>query len=465
MNEYKTLLKNTEGINHLEDQEFDFLLTRGKVQGHSKGSFVFRAGESAEDLIIVLSGKIRIFFSQNNETREVSTIQPGEITGRLPYSRMTHNTGSGQAITDVKTFHLNAEHFPEMIMEHHSLTEALVHVMSSRIRNFTAINMQQEKLLSLGKLSAGLAHELNNPASAMVRSSSTLIDHLKLIPGHFKDVMNMRVNPDQVEAISTWLFELVSNPHPAMTMMQKAALEDDLTDALEEAGSEEAIELAETLASFGVTLDSLEKVKEITGPQAFKTTLRWIGDNLLTDRVVNEINASALRIAELIKSIKEYSYMDRPKDRQKVDVGAGLESTLRMLAHKARANKVSIQTDFKPNLPEVEGFPGELNQVWTNLIDNALDAMSEQGGVLLIRTEYCEPHVNIHIIDNGPGIPDDVKSSVFDPFFTTKPIGKGTGLGLDIVSKIMGRHRGKVELKSKPGETEFIVSLPTIPKV
>jgi signal transduction histidine kinase len=204
----------------------------------------------------------------------------------------------------------------------------------------------------------------------------------------------------------------------------------------------------------------VERLHSITGPVDFSPTLHWIVDNLTTEKSVKEINASAMRIAELIGSIKEYSHMDRTKDRQAVDVNHGLQSTLKMLAHKARANKVEVDLALSEELPELSGFPGELNQVWTNLIDNALDAMETTGGILKVETAFCDPRVEITITDTGVGIPEEMKNKIFDPFFTTKSIGKGTGLGLDIANKIILQHKGRVEVESQPGNTRFKLSLP-----
>lgn len=458
------ILKQNQHLAHLPEASLRFLTDKGRITPIKKGDFIFQKDLPANDLIFICSGYFRIYASQKDEQREIARLEPGDITGVLPYSRMTHAQGYCVALEDGEVLLLDKKHFPEMIARRHDLTEALVHLMSSRIREFTTNSMQNEKLMSLGKLSAGLAHELNNPAAAMVRSSAALSDHLKLMPDNFKAVLNMKVSPAQVEEVTTLITDIAGRAHAPLPLMERTRREDQLTDLLDAYDFQEALETAEELVDFGITPEDIQRLHGITGPDAFGPTLKWIVDNLTTERSVKEINASARRIAELIGSIKEYSHMDSNKDRQNVDVNHGLRSTLKMLEHKARANKVTILDELDEDNPMVDGFPGELNQVWTNFIDNALDAMETTGGSLTVKTERCDHSVDVTIQDTGVGIPPEVKNKIFDPFFTTKSIGKGTGLGLDIANKIIQRHKARVEIESEPGNTRFTLSFPTTSK-
>lgn len=454
------ILRSNEVLAHLNDKSLSYLLERGQVKKIQGGDFIFRKDEPSDELIIVMAGQVRVYVVQQDAQREVSRLNPGDMTGLLPYSRMTHASGYGQATKDSEVLLLHRMHFREMIADQHALTEALVQFMSSRIRNLTTINMQNEKLLSLGKLSAGLAHELNNPASAMVRSSTALLEHLKLVPESFKSIMAMKVHSEQVEQVSQWLFNILTREKPSLGMLERGEREDDICDQLADFGFAGAAEAAEELVDFAVNANDLVRLSEITGPPNFIPTLKWITDNLTTEKVVAEINASAVRIAELIQSIKRYSYMDQSKDRQSVDVNEGIRNTMQLLRHRMKGGKITLQEDLDAELPKINAFPGELNQVWTNLIDNALDAMEATGGSLSVSTCYCAPNVEVRIADTGEGIPEDEVSKIFDPFYTTKPIGKGTGLGLDIVSKIMQQHGAQISVQSKPGNTEFLIKFP-----
>ncbi len=458
---YIEILKQNENLSSVPEGDLDWLLTSGETIQLKKGDFIFRPNEPADHFIFIFTGGFRIYIEQQNAQREITRIMPGEITGVLPYSRLKTSTSFGQALEDSSFIQVHRSHFVEMITAHHALTEALVHHMSSRIRNLTTITMQNEKLMSLGKLSAGLAHELNNPAAAMVRSSSTLLRHLKLIPEHFKNVLSMRVDLKAVEEVSALIFEMVQRSPAALGLLERSQRENELSGVLDNCSFEgDTVETAEELVEFGITPEDLERLCGITGDKAFEPVLKWIIDNLTTERVVGEINESAVRISELIGSIKEYSHMDSVKDRQAVHINQGLKSTLRMLKHKANGKSVEIVEDFDVSIPAVMGFPGELNQVWTNLIDNAFDAMETTGGQVTIKTIFCDPFVDVYITDTGSGISEDIMSKIFDPFFTTKAMGKGTGLGLDVVNKIIMHHRARIDVNSKPGKTEFKISLP-----
>jgi signal transduction histidine kinase len=456
-------LRLSDTLSPLPESELRFLADCGKVIELEKGDSLFRKDDAADEAYFILSGKIRVFLEQNAEKREVALLVPGDISGVLPYSRMVKATGFGVAVDASTVLAVHRNCFREMINQHPELTEALVHFMASRIRTFTAMRMQNEKLISLGKLSAGLAHELNNPAAAMVRSSEALISHLHLVPDNFKMVMKAEIKPEIVDVVNAWLFDIIENPKAKLTLMQRNKVQDELGDYLDDLNFTNAYELAETLVDHGIYLNDVETMRSHTGEKGFQPTLRWVISNLTTEQLVSEIRDSAQRIAGLIHSIKEYSHMDRINDRQLVNLNDGMRSTLRMLHHKVKSSKVVVDDQLNDTIPMISGFPGELNQVWTNIIDNALDAMDEQGGgTLIVKTEWCEPFVKIYIEDSGPGIPEEIQTRIFDPFFTTKKIGKGTGLGLDIVNKILVQHRADVQVNSKPGSTIFEISIPAV---
>ncbi|MCZ4408918.1 ATP-binding protein [Cryomorphaceae bacterium 1068] len=460
MNLIQEFRKN-ESLQDIADKHLQFMVDHGEVRSYKKGDFIFKAGDSADELLYILSGRFRLILTQNGEQREVAMMTQYDISGVLPYSRMTHAQGAAECREDAEIFAMDRKHFREMIVNHEPLAEALVHHMASRIRSFTKLRMQDEKLISLGKLSAGLAHELNNPASAMVRSSEELSKHLKLLPDGFKQVMKSNLDPDKVDKVNDWLFSILDHERPSLTLMERNDREDEVSDLLEEYGIDDPFELSEECVDYGLSGDDIESLHELTGEGDFHTVIHWVVNNLSTERMVEEIHTSAERISTLIGSIKEYSHMDRSQDRQDVDINSGLKSTITMLRHKAKNAQIEIEEAYCDGIPHLSGMPGELNQVWTNIIDNALDAM-EGGGTLRIQTDWVEPNVCIKISDTGSGIPEEIQSQIFDPFFTTKSVGKGTGLGLDIVNKIVARHSGRIDLKSKPGHTEFTITLPAV---
>ncbi len=440
--------------------QIEWMLANGEVTEYKEGDILFQSGSPTDHLIIIESGEFRLSLSSNNEVRFVGELVPKMVTGVLPYSRMTHASGLAIAKEPSRILTLHRDKFPEMIREHYELTAALVHQMTDRARRFTTSQLQNEKLMSLGKLSAGLAHELNNPASAIVRSAQALQKHLQLVPESFKMVMTIDATEAQVDAVNDLLFNKIEQGEKEMSLMERTELEDDLADWLEDHGVEDGYEIAGTLVGFSFTIEELEGVTEEIPETHFAGVIKWINDNLTTDKMVGEIAEAAARIAELVKSVKGYTHMDRAKDMQKFDIHPGLTSTLTMLKHKIKQNQIEVVKDFCQELNPVMGLPGEINQVFTNIIDNALDAMEKEGGTLTIRTWNDGNFARIDIQDSGPGIPEDILGRIFDPFFTTKEMGKGTGMGLDVVNKIVTKHKGMISAKSEPGKTVFELCFP-----
>lgn len=465
MKELLTFLKGLEPLEKVPDEQLTWLIDHSEVRTIEKQQDAFSPGESADHLFIVLEGKLNIKLQREGGVRQLGELVAGDISGVLPYSRMTTTAARATAITAAKALVLHRSLFQEMIKENFELTQAFVQVMTTRIRNFTTLQIQNEKLMSLGKLSAGLAHELNNPASAIVRSSQALREHLKSQPESFKKVMGIKMTDEKVDFVNDLLFSKMANSTaPELTLVERNDLEDELTDWLEDHGASNAFEIVENLVEFGFDINDLELIKEKTGEESLLPVVKWIDDNLSTEKLVDEISEASERIAELIKSIKSYSYMDQTNDRQEVNIHEGLRNTITMLKHKVKKGQIILIEDFVKDLPTIKGFPGELNQVWTNILDNAIDALAENpsqnNATITLRTIHDGDFLKVYIIDNGPGIPTNVINNIFDPFYTTKDMGKGTGLGLDVVMKIIRQHRGEVKVKSEPGSTTFEVCLP-----
>jgi signal transduction histidine kinase len=442
--------------------QLEWLIAGSQEKWLARGDFMFETGEPIAGMQIVIDGRIRMYLLQNSEARELLIFEPDAITGYLPFSRGMTAPASAQAITAARLLFLPKEKIPEMIQDHFELTQALVHVMTNRVRDFTAFQQQNEKMMALGKLSAGLAHELNNPASAIVRSASSLKKHLLSAPKTFKDIIEIKMSAEQAASVSAVIVNVLTTKiRPALTLMERSHLEDEMTDWMVENKVTSGLEIAENFVDHGLTLSELTALKTQVPAVYISSVMAWINNNIVTEKMVIDIEEASTRIADLVGSVKTFTHMDQGHDKQYADIHTGIRNTLIMLNHKIHKSAVAVTETFDTSLPPVKAMIGELNQVWTNLIDNALDALEfTHNPALEIITKRDNQFVEVSVIDNGPGIPDNVASRIFDPFFTTKEIGKGTGLGLDVVRRIVTQHQGSVKISSVPGRTAFIVCFP-----
>lgn len=455
-------LQAIESLKDVPGEQLQWFIDRGKILELQAGAILFRPGDPMPGPFVILSGKLMLCVPRGQELQEAGVFEPGTIAGYLPFSRGKIANIVTEAVEDLTYLQFPIDLLDEMTRCHFGLTQALVHVMANRIRESTAFEQQNEKMMALGKLSAGLAHELNNPAAAVVRGSNSLLKHFKLVPDAFRQVMSLRLDGADVSYVTDKLFEALSKPEkPVLSMMKRSSLEDDLLDWLDQHGVNSPAETAENLVDFGFSVDDLDEIKAHVPVDAVSAVFGWINNNLVTEKIVVDIKEASGRIADLVSAVKSFTHMDQGQGKQYADIHTGIRSTLKMLNHKIRNGNVQIVENFDSSLPEVNALIGELNQVWTNLLDNALDAMEPNDkSQLTITTGRSKDCVRVTISDNGPGIPDDVRSRIFDPFFTTKQIGKGTGLGLDVVTRIVKQHKGAVKVHSKPGQTDFIVEFP-----
>lgn len=459
--EIKQSLQSTGIFEGVPDDQMQWLSDNIEVKTYEPGDLLFKAGAPATHMYIIHDGLFNIYMDRNGKRQNFTEIGKHDITGVLPYSRMKVAAGNGEASVTSTVLALDRNKFHDMICNQYELTEVLVHRMTDRIRSFTTMQQQNEKLASLGKLSAGLAHELNNPASAVVRSSEALKKHLKSTPENFKMVMEIKVNAAQVDVVNEVLFSrLAATETTYLSLMEKTALEDELTDWMDDKGMDDSMEWAEVFADFNFCVEDFERVNTEVPDESLAAVFGWMVGNLVTEKMVGEIADASKRISDLVGSVKNYTHMDRSQDKQATDLHLGLRSTITMLGHKLRANKVRVDEQFG-DIPSIQAYPGEVNQVFTNLIDNAIDAMEEKGGTLTVSSAQKGDFVEVSISDSGSGIPPEVMDKMFDPFFTTKDIGKGTGMGLDLVLKIMKqRHNGDIKVKSEPGNTTFTMCFP-----
>ena len=449
-------------LSPVPEDQLQWLINESRHYVLEEGQFLSNTGDPVSGTHFIMSGRIELYRLQNNQKLVVAELTRNSITGILPFSRAKVAVANLQCIETTQLMTFPIEKLRDMIRSHFELTQVLVHVMTSRVKEFTELEQQNEKMMAMGKLSAGLAHELNNPAAAIVRGSASLKKHLQSQPEGFKKLISVRMEPKEVDFVNEKMFAAMQNQkRPILTMMQRSEMEDDIADWLDDERVGDSMDMAENFVEFGFTTDVLDEIKEHIPAAHMGPILAWINNNFTTERMVADMQEASKRIGDLISSVKNFTHMDRGGDKEFVDVRTGIRNTLILLNHKIKKANVELVEDFDENLPQINAMVGELNQVWTNLIDNATDALEGQKDAkLTIKTRLDNEFVKVSIIDNGPGIPKDIKTKIFDPFFTTKEIGKGTGLGLDVVTRIVKQHRGSVTVASEPGKTEFLVCFP-----
>ncbi|HMO39592.1 MAG TPA: ATP-binding protein [Saprospiraceae bacterium] len=453
-------LQAFEAFSGLPEAPLQWLIERSEYRFYDLDEYLFKTGDPSDVMLIIMEGECLVEFIQQGEIRIGGSWETGDITGVLPFSRMKEAGADGRVLRPCYVLALHRQFFTEMASVSYEMTQALVAVMSDRVRSYTQLRSQNEKLIALGKISAGLAHELNNPASAMVRSADELYKRQHQTPERFKSVITMRITPEQTDAVNAILFaKIASASEVKLSLLEHEARKDDLLDWLDDKNIGNSEEIAETLVDCGFAIGDLEAISNIVNGQHLTAILRWIESSLSIEKLVVEIKESAERIASLVKAVKSYSHMDRGGASEPTEVYEGVRNTLTMLRHKLRQKRIQVEEHFALELPKVIANPGELNQVWTNLLDNAIDAMPEDGQ-LRIAASANHRFVSVEITDNGSGISEEDLTRIFDPFYTTKAIGEGSGMGLDIVKKIVDRHKGSLDVSSRPGETTFTVCLP-----
>jgi signal transduction histidine kinase len=450
-------LKKVSPLHGLEQSDYEWLATKGTEVFAESGAVVFREGDPANKMTILLQGEIYVR-REHGGPAALFIGRSGQITGLLPFSRMKAYGGLGYTSAATWGLEFDRSLFPEMLKAIPSLTERVVGILLDRVREITRMEQQSEKLNALGKLAGNLAHELNNPASAAQRSAAGILEELRVYGHERFNLGRLCLSAEKTENVLAWEDQVRAEAkrlgQPAET--EQTPREDEIVRWLQQHDIQESWHIAPELAEFGVVPGQLEALTEYLDPGAIAVVLSQFTSSLRTERIAEAMIDSTARIFDLIRAIKDYSYMDQ-MPIQEVDIPQGLENTLAMLASRLR--HVEVIRDYESNLPCVSAYGRELNQVWTALIENALDAIQDKGELKLV-VRIAGDMLLVEIWDNGPGIPVELQARIFEPFFTTKAPGSGLGLGLDVVSRIVRMHRGYVTVQSKPGSTCFQIRLP-----
>jgi signal transduction histidine kinase len=453
--ELLTKLCTVQVFEDLPREELLWFISQCVERRAAPGEIIMREGDPPDYMLVMLEGEFRARAEHGSPDGPVYTIRGGDVTGMLPFSRLKTITVTGRAVLPSHFLGFPVTQFPELFKRLPDLVRRLVGLLADRVRNVTRAEQQHEKLAALGKLSAGLAHELNNPSAAARRSAAALRDCLTRLRAAAR---SSTIGPADCAQLAKREEEIRSSLKPAQFPDEFARVEREeaIQSWLESHNVAEPWKLAPYLAEANLTDTHLETLAVAAGVSLGSELTRF-ATLLEMDRIADELEHSSARISDLIRAIKEYSFMDQGP-LQEVDLEHGLETTLTIMNHKIKRG-ITVIRDFAPNLPKVMASGSELNQVWTNLIDNAVDAM-KGNGTLSIRTRLENDSVLVEIADNGPGIPPEIRSRIFDPFFTTKGVGEGTGLGLDVVNRIIKNVHGQISVTSAPGDTRFQVRIP-----
>jgi signal transduction histidine kinase len=450
-------LASLTNLGEIPRAELEWLAAHGHLEVHEAGTVLSPKDKRVERLFIILSGHVAVRVDRGAGPRLVMGWRTGEVSGMLPYSRMKGPPGDNYLEETTEVLAVHEDHFPEMIYRCPVFTAYTVHLMLDRARSFNTSDLQDEKMISLGKLAAGLAHELNNPASATVRGAKQLLAVLAQADAASRALGAAGLSDELFGTIDQLRSACLAQPvGTVLSPIQQADREDEIADWLVRHQLDPAH--AEPLAGTVVTIDALDTLANATSGNTLDAALGWIAAGCATHSLALDIEQAATRIHELVAAVKRFTYMDSLAGPEPVDVEAGLRDTIRVVAAKAKSKGAAITLDVEPDLPSVYATGSELNQVWLNLIDNALDAIAGLGSVGI--SAYRElDRVVVRVVDDGPGIPPDIMTRIFDPFFTTKPPGQGTGLGLDITRRLLRRYRGDIAVQSRPGRTEFRATL------
>jgi len=453
-------LRNVPLFADLPDEDLEHLCRHAETVTLSAGELLFSEGDPGDFAYIIEEGLLEVIKDQRGRDVLLAVPEPGAVIGEMALLENQPRMASVRARTDVKLIAISRAEFDHLLEISHAATTALFNVILGRLRSTEAMLRQNEKMAQLGTLTAGVAHELNNPAAAVKRGAGQLQAALATFSDAAVALSHLELTADQ----QVRLDELVQQAEqyavqPAsLDSLARSDLEYEVETWLEDHAIDKGWEVGPALVNLNYQPDSLSALLQTFDHQELPAVIGWLNGIYQTHSLVTEIGQGAGRISEIVKALKSYSYLDQAP-MQEIDVHEGLDDTLTILKHKLK-HGITVHREYAPDLPTIEAYGSELNQVWTNIIDNAIDALDSKGD-LTIRTYAESDWVVVEIEDNGPGIPPEQQGRIFDAFFTTKPPGKGTGLGLDISYKLVTlKHKGDIRVDSEPGRTTFQVRLP-----
>lgn len=444
----------------LSDAQLDWIMAHSQERTIAPGEAIFTEGQPASHFYVVLEGNLQITKRIDGQETVLATRGAGGFTGEVPLLTGMAYIANAEALDPCRVLGITAADFKEMLVVCAPVTGMIVAAMAERIQGTESMLRQREKMAALGKLSAGLAHELNNPAAAARRAASQLREAFTAVQAFAARVAAAITDPAQAAAVEVLRRTATApaGPPPAMSPLEQSDREDALATWMDDHDVAEGWRLAPTFVSAGLDAAWLDRVAATAPAGAMGAVLGWIEATLQVTSLIETVEQSTSRISDLVKAVKAYSYMDQAPI-QEIDVHDGIDNTLTILGHKLRGG-VTVTREYDRTLPRFSAHGSELNQVWTNLLDNAIDALGGQGRIW-IRTRRDGEHIVVEIADNGPGIPPAIQSRIFEPFFTTKGVGEGTGLGLDTCYRIVvSSHKGTITVQSVPGDTRFLVRLP-----
>jgi signal transduction histidine kinase len=434
----------------------------GRIRTLEPGEALFTEGQEDPEVFVVLSGEVRVSRHTGGEETLLAVHRPGEFIGDISRLIGGPATATGRAVGQARVLQVSAESFRRMVAECTPLAKVALRAMVSRQQELEVQVRQQEKLAALGRMVAGLTHELNNPAAAARRAADQLREE-SLAAQNRALAHDRRLTEPQCKALGELMQQLCVTSPPAMDALARSDQEDALLEWMADHGMRQAFSRASIFVSAGVGVPHLEELGGLLQGPALQAGLAWLETTLSLVQLADVLVTCTERLTSLIGAVRHYTYKDQDT-LQEVDVHSGLEATLAMFAHRMREG-VTVTRDYDTSLPKLWAHGSELYQVWTNLIENALDAMKDRGS-LRVCTSRRGDEIHVEIADDGPGIPEELQARIWEPFFTTKPLGEGTGLGLDITRRIVERRLGgRLCLDSKPGDTRFRVELPLKPEL
>ena len=450
-------LESLPTLTQIPRLELEWLSQHGNLEIYQPG-LIRAKGLPAENLWIILAGQIAVHIDRGAGPKVVNTeLRSGSVTGMLPYSRLTRFPGDVHVEKRTEILSIPIKDFPGMINKCPLFTAHTVHSMIDRTRIHTTSDLQDEKMISMGKLAAGLAHELNNPASVNVRNAKLLRESQSDADSALRMLHKVGLNEKQLDQMESLRSVCIERSHNAvLSPLQKSDLQDDIGEWLEQ-NQMDSIH-AGPLADLAVTIQELDKLQDTLPGIVLEIVLNWIVASCKVQILSVEIEKASNQIYKLVDAVKKFTYMDNLAEKELIDVETGIKDSLRVLDSKSKTKSADITLKIGRDLPLVRANGAELNQVWFSLLDNALDAIPKSGKIR-IKAGLETDLIKVRIIDNGPGIPRDRIDRIFDPFYTTKSPGQGTGLGLDLSRRIIRRYNGDIYVRSEPGKTEFCVNL------